>query len=82
MKHIRGDCKRAFTTAMTRVKWLILLRWFWVEIWRLLSGNRFSGHIPEELGRLENLTRMQLDENQITGPVPLSFGNLLAMEHL
>lgn len=49
---------------------------------RLLNGNRFLGSLPPELGNLGNLNRLQVDENNITGSVPLSFGNLRSIKHL
>ena len=41
-----------------------------------LSGNKFSGAIPEALGYLTNLTTLKLDHNKLTGNLPVSFANL------
>ncbi|RVW30373.1 putative LRR receptor-like serine/threonine-protein kinase [Vitis vinifera] len=48
----------------------------------LLSGNRLSGSLPDELGYLLHLDRLQIDENHISGPVPKSFANLSRIKHL
>jgi len=47
-----------------------------------LSGNKLSGSLPDELGNLTNLNRLQVDENQLSGPVPKSFSNLVYVKHL
>lgn len=49
---------------------------------RLLNGNRLTGSLPEELGFLPNLDRIQIDQNNISGPVPKSFANLNKTKHL
>jgi len=49
---------------------------------RLLSGNKLSGSLPDELGNLTNLNRLQVDENQLSGPVPKSFANLVLIKHM
>jgi hypothetical protein len=49
---------------------------------RLLNGNKLSGTLPSELGYLSNLNRFQIDENNITGPIPKSFSNLKKVKHL
>ena len=45
-----------------------------------LSRNRFTGSLPSELGNLLDLTQLWLDnslsQNQLAGPVPISFANL------
>ena len=41
-----------------------------------------SGEIPRELGDLSNLTRLILDDNQLTGPIPPELGNLSNLTHL
>jgi hypothetical protein len=47
-----------------------------------LNGNQLTGHLPEELGYLPVLNRIQIDENNITGRIPLSFANLTNAQHL
>lgn len=49
---------------------------------RLLNGNHLTGSLPEELGYLPNLDRIQIDENNISGPIPISFANLDKTKHL
>ena len=49
---------------------------------RLLNGNQLTGPLPEELGNLPNLDRIQIDENKISGPLPKSFANLNKTKHL
>lgn len=49
---------------------------------RLLNGNKLSGSLPDELGYLSNLNRLQVDENNITGTIPKSFANLSRVRHL
>ena len=49
---------------------------------RLLNGNKLSGSLPDELGYLSNLKRLQVDTNQISGPVPSSFSNLKSVRHM
>ena len=41
-----------------------------------LEGIRLSGQVPDELGRLSNLTWINLSHNQLYGEVPPQFGNL------
>jgi hypothetical protein len=41
----------------------------------LLQGNALQGEIPaEQLLRLSNLERLELDDNKLTGPVPTAVG--------
>lgn len=49
---------------------------------RLLNGNLLTGNLPEELGYLPNLDRIQIDENRISGSLPKSFANLNKTKHL
>ncbi|KAF3794375.1 putative LRR receptor-like serine/threonine-protein kinase [Nymphaea thermarum] len=51
-------------------------------ICRLLNGNHLTGPLPEEIGFLPNLDRIQIDQNMITGPIPTSFANLNNTKHL
>ena len=45
-------------------------------------GNGLSGEIPAELGRLSNLRRLYLGDNQLTGTIPSELGNLSKLEFL
>lgn len=49
---------------------------------RLLNGNQFTGILPPELGTLSKLNRIQIDQNNISGPVPNTFGGLTNIKHL
>lgn len=49
---------------------------------RLLNGNQLSGSLPEEIGYLPNLDRIQIDQNHISGEIPKSFANLNKTKHL
>jgi Leucine-rich repeat (LRR) protein len=49
---------------------------------RLLNGNQLSGILPDEIGNLQNLNRLQVDQNQLFGPIPKSFANLRSVKHL
>lgn len=49
---------------------------------RLLNGNKLTGPLPDELGYLSNLNRLQVDQNEISGQVPKSFANLSSMKHM
>jgi len=53
-----------------------------ISICRLLNGNQLNGSLPEEIGFLPNLDRIQIDQNQISGPIPKSFANLNKTKHL
>ncbi|KAL7086828.1 hypothetical protein ACP275_13G025600 [Erythranthe tilingii] len=49
----------------------------WDELTRLdLSGNRFSGNIPTELGSLPVLTILNLSNNQLSGEIPTELTKL------
>nr|XP_027098761.1 receptor-like protein EIX2 [Coffea arabica]XP_027098762.1 receptor-like protein EIX2 [Coffea arabica] len=41
-----------------------------------LSGNRFTGSIPEDLCKLKSLSELDLSNNLLSGKVPLCFGGL------
>ncbi|KAH6825333.1 Leucine-rich repeat protein kinase family protein [Perilla frutescens var. hirtella] len=41
-----------------------------------LSGNDFSGEIPQELSSLHRLRRLDLSNNNLRGPIPSQFSNL------
>jgi hypothetical protein len=47
-----------------------------------MNGNNLTGPLPEELGYLPNLDRIQIDQNNISGPIPTSFSNLNLTKHL
>jgi hypothetical protein len=49
---------------------------------RLLNGNKLSGSLPDELGYLSKLDRLQVDQNNISGPLPKSFANMSSVRHL
>ncbi|XP_012703177.2 receptor-like protein kinase 2 isoform X2 [Setaria italica] len=48
----------------------------------VLSGNRLSGSIPPDLFKYENLTLLDLSQNDLTGVVPDKFMNLSKLETL
>ncbi|XP_078159181.1 receptor kinase-like protein Xa21 [Carex rostrata] len=47
-----------------------------------LSFNPISGSIPAELGKLNNLIRLNLDEMELNGTIPLEIGDLFKLELL
>ncbi|KAM7498587.1 hypothetical protein LguiA_023001 [Lonicera macranthoides] len=47
-----------------------------------LLGNRLSGSIPRELGRIATLKRLVLEDNQLGGPLPPDLGSLRSLERL
>ena len=49
-------------------------------IYMLLSDNRLTGVIPEEIGNIADLNRLYLHNNLLSGPVPLSFTNLSSLQ--
>jgi hypothetical protein len=49
---------------------------------RLLNGNQLTGTLPLELGKLDDLTRIQVDENQISGPIPPEFAGMTSLLHM
>lgn len=67
-------------------KYLILISFsstfFSSNFCRLLNGNQLTGSLPEELGFLPKLDRIQIDQNNISGPLPKSFANLNKTKHL
>ncbi|MBA0648290.1 hypothetical protein Goklo_016042, partial [Gossypium klotzschianum] len=48
----------------------------------LLNGNKLYGSLPDELGYLSNLNRLQLDQNNISGQIPKTFANMSSVRHL
>ncbi|XP_023758274.3 receptor-like protein 7 [Lactuca sativa] len=47
-----------------------------------ISSNRFSGEIPDTIGRLNALYMFNVSYNEFTGPIPSSIGNLRQLESL
>ncbi|THU74710.1 hypothetical protein C4D60_Mb04t36260 [Musa balbisiana] len=47
-----------------------------------LQNNEISGPIPNEIGKLQSLTRLSLGSNSLSGPIPASLGNLFALSDL
>ncbi|KAM0019449.1 putative non-specific serine/threonine protein kinase [Helianthus debilis subsp. tardiflorus] len=47
-----------------------------------LSGNMFSGHIPNELMSLVGLRYLNLSRNQLTGRIPENIGDMQLLESL
>ncbi|KAM3394047.1 hypothetical protein P3S68_003048 [Capsicum galapagoense] len=47
-----------------------------------LGTNHFSGIIPQEIGNLVNLAELGMEDNQITGSVPISIFNMSSVQIL
>lgn len=47
-----------------------------------LSGNSFSGQIPEEMGYLRGLLSLNLSHNHLSGDIPNNLGNMTSLEAL
>ena len=41
-----------------------------------------TGSIPREIGRLDNLMFLKVDQNRLTGPLPSEIGRLVRLERL
>ena len=48
----------------------------------VVSGDPFTGAIPPEIGKLTNLTHINLFSNELTGPIPEEIGNLTGLTSL
>ena len=48
----------------------------------LLESNGLAGELPQELGSLSNLKRLELANNYLTGEIPRELGNLSDLETL
>ncbi|KAJ9560222.1 hypothetical protein OSB04_005382 [Centaurea solstitialis] len=44
-----------------------------------LSGNRFSGEIPPEIGKMDNFTMVHLSDNEFSGTIPAEIGGMPLM---
>lgn len=54
---------------------------FWVgSVYLGLNDCRFEGPLPSEMGRLWNMTRLQMQKNDFTGTIPGTYGRLDQME--
>ncbi|KAF0894855.1 hypothetical protein E2562_004867 [Oryza meyeriana var. granulata] len=49
---------------------------------RRLHGNNLTGTIPQSLGNLTNLIRLELQKNSLSGSIPASLGNIKTLEFL
>ena len=47
-----------------------------------LSDLGLSGEIPQDIGTLESLEFLWLEDNQLTGPIPTEIGNLSKLKYL
>jgi hypothetical protein len=47
-----------------------------------MSGNNFTGSLPEELGQLSKLIILSVANNALTGNIPLGLGKCLLLEYL
>ena len=50
------------------------LKHFVAFICRSLNSNHFSGQIPPSIGNLSRLLWLDLTDNQLNGPIPISHG--------
>ena len=48
------------------------LNLFIIFVLRALNSNNFTGRIPPSLGKLSNLYWLDLADNQLSGPLPVS----------
>ncbi|CAN1295323.1 Probable LRR receptor-like serine/threonine-protein kinase At3g47570 [Linum perenne] len=47
-----------------------------------LSGNRFTGALPVEVGNLKNLESLDISHNMLSGNIPISFGSCISLQGL
>ncbi|CAN1838498.1 Probable LRR receptor-like serine/threonine-protein kinase At3g47570 [Linum perenne] len=47
-----------------------------------LSGNRFTGTLPAEVGNLKNLGILNLSHNMLSGSIPTSLGSCISLQGL
>ncbi|KAJ4981696.1 hypothetical protein NE237_032533 [Protea cynaroides] len=47
-----------------------------------LLGNRLSGRIPKEFGKITTLRNLTLEANQLSGPLPPELGSLVDVERI
>ena len=45
-----------------------------------LNDNQFEGPVPSEMGRLFNMTRLQMQSNSFTGTLPNALGGMEKLE--
>ncbi|CAL5337397.1 unnamed protein product [Camellia sinensis] len=48
----------------------------------LLDVNKISGHIPDQIGQFQNLTKILLSGNSLFGPIPETLGRLTSLHTL
>ncbi|GBG90063.1 hypothetical protein CBR_g50156 [Chara braunii] len=49
---------------------------------RYLGENRFGGSIPPELGNLQNVIRLTINNCLLSGAIPPEIGNLTSVQYL
>ncbi|KAF3948341.1 hypothetical protein CMV_025648 [Castanea mollissima] len=47
-----------------------------------LSNSQLHGHLPDDLGVFKNLVQLSFEDNSISGPIPMSLGNLSSLRSL
>ncbi|OWM69038.1 receptor protein kinase TMK1-like [Punica granatum] len=85
---LSGEIPASFNQSMTQILWLndqdgggmsgtldvIPSMLSLTQLW--LHGNRFSGTIPENIGALSSLKDLNLNQNQLVGPIPESLARM------